>query len=115
MKKNQEILRQKFLTDIIDFFSQKGEEVLRVKSNEIALPTIDKDDNEEYVVITVKVPNGTKDEAYNGYEMAESYELHKKEMQEKKEKQRKLKTEKIERDKKFREQKKIDREKAKTN
>ena len=48
---------------------------MRVKSNEIAIPTLDEDGNDEWVVITFKVPTGSRDdgEAYDGYGMAQQY------------------------------------------
>ena len=74
-KQLNEALRQKFLELITDFFKGEGEEVLRVKSNEIAMPTLDEDGNDEWIVLTVKVPTGSRDdgEAYDGYGMATQY------------------------------------------
>jgi regulator of protease activity HflC (stomatin/prohibitin superfamily) len=74
-KQLNETLRQKFLELITNYFNGEGEEVLRVKSNEIAMPTLDEDGNDEWIVITVKVPTGSRDdgEAYDGYGMAIQY------------------------------------------
>ena len=70
-----ENLRQKYLDILIDFLSTKknengeddGEEILRVSSNVIAFPVVDENGEDEFIEITVKVPRGTKDEAYDGY------------------------------------------------
>lgn len=75
-KQLHEALRQNFMQRVIhQFVENEGEEVLRTKSNEIAIPTLDEEGNEEFVVITFKVPTGSRDdgEAYDGYAVAEQY------------------------------------------
>ena len=72
---NDEI-KVRFLEDIADHLTDVGEEVLRVGSNEIALPVVDNENNEKWLVLTFKVPTGTRQgEAYDGYEMAEDYKM----------------------------------------
>ena len=56
-KVEREILRVKFLELVSQFLYEGGEEVLRVKSNEIAIPVVGCEGNEDFVVITFKVPN----------------------------------------------------------
>lgn len=80
MAKSKKVLhegiRNKFMTAVVNWLEQEqGEEVLRVKSNEIAIPCLDEDGNDEWCVITFKVPTGSRDdgEAYDGYGMAEEY------------------------------------------
>ena len=47
-----------------------------VGSNEIALPVVDEDGNEKWLVLTFKVPTGSRDgDAYDGYSMAEDYQM----------------------------------------
>ena len=84
-KVEREMLRVGFLEEISKFLYEKGEEVLRVKSNEIAIPCVGCEDNEDFVVITFKVPTGANKglEPYDGYAEAESYELKLKEKAEK--------------------------------
>ena len=57
-KIERELLREKFLSDISEYLYEKGEEVLRVKSNEVAIPVVGCEGNEDFIVITVKVPTG---------------------------------------------------------
>ena len=109
-----EEIRQNYLEKISNFFREEDEDVLRVKSNEIAFPVVGSDGSEEFVVITVKVPNGSKDEPYDGYAMAEDYEIHQREKEEKKKKREEEKERKIARDKRMREKKKEIAEKAKS-
>ena len=113
-KQEREIIKMEYLNKVIDLF--KGEEdVLRVKSNEIAFPVVGCEDNEDFVVITVKVPTGANKglEPYDGYAMAEEYELKQKEKKEKAEKAKIAKEKKIERDKELRRKKKEIAEKGK--
>ena len=52
------------------------DEVLVVGANELAVPVVDTDGNEKWIVLTVKVPTGTRDgDAYDGYAMAEDYRM----------------------------------------
>ena len=52
------------------------DEVLVVGANELAVPVVDTDGNEKWIVLTVKVPTGSRDgDAYDGYAMAEDYQL----------------------------------------
>ena len=70
-------LREKYIEQVSRFLKDLGEEVLVTNSNEIALPCVDGEGNEEYVVITFKVPTGSRDgEGYDGHAVAEDYALH---------------------------------------
>lgn len=52
------------------------DEVLVVGANELAIPVVDSEGNEKWVVLTIKVPTGSRDgDAYDGYAMAEDYQL----------------------------------------
>ena len=74
-KQLHEGIRTKFITMFTEYLTNEGEEVLRTKSNEIAIPTLDEEGNEEFMVITFKVPTGSRDdgEAYDGYGVAQQY------------------------------------------
>ena len=72
---NEEI-KVRFLEDIGEHLAMCGEEVLRVGSNELALPVVDEEGNEKWLVLTFKVPTGSRDgDAYDGYSMAEDYQM----------------------------------------
>ena len=113
-KVEREILRNEYLQKIIDTFAV-DEEVLRVKSNEIAIPVVGCEDNEDFIVITVKVPTGANKgtEPYDGYSEAESYEMKLKEKEEKKKEKAIAKEKKIKRDEEIRKKKKEIAEKKK--
>ena len=101
-----EQLRNTYLNEIMDYF-RDHDEVLLVKSNEIAIPCVDAEDNEKWIVITVKVPTGADKgrEPYNGYDEAEDYAHKLKEKEIKAQKRKAEKEKKIAHDKKMREEK----------
>lgn len=106
-KVEREILRTEFLTKVSEFLTANGEEVLRTKSNEIAIPVVGCEDNEDFLVITFKVPTGANKgtEPYDGYSEAESYELHLKEKSEKAKANAERKAKKVARDAEIRKRK----------
>lgn len=107
-KVEREILREEYLKRIINSFLSDEEEVLRVKSNEIAIPVVGCEGNEDFIVITVKVPTGANKglEPYDGYEMAQDYEMKVAEKERKAKENEEKKKKKIEKDKAIREKKK---------
>lgn len=101
-----EKLREKFLKIVGEILKEKDEEVLRTGSNEIAVPCLDEEGNEKFVVLTIKVPTGSRDgDAYDGYAMAQEFEIKQRLKAEKAKETAEKKAKKIERDKKLREQK----------
>jgi hypothetical protein len=109
MAKTQKVLNDeikvRFLDGIAEHLSDVGEEVLRVGSNEIAIPVVDEDGNEKWLVLTFKVPTGSREgDAYDGYAMAEDYKMK----CEDKERKAKEKAEKAAKDKAKREAKKME-------
>ena len=105
-KMANEQLRNGYLNAISAYLS-KEDEVLQVKSNEIAVPVIDCNDDEKWIVITVKVPTGADKgrEPYDGYAEAEDYQHKLKEKEIKAQKKAEEKAKKIAHDKKMREEK----------
>ena len=77
-KVEREIIRKSYLEIISNFLADSGEEVLLVKSNEIAIPVVGCEGNEDYLVITFKVPTGANKgaEPYDGHEMAQDYKVN---------------------------------------
>ena len=106
-KVEREIIRKSFLEKVSKFLAESGEEVLIVKSNEIAIPCVGCEGNEDFMVITFKVPTGANKglEPYDGYALAEDY-VHNLAEKERKANERKAEKErKIERDKEIRKRK----------
>ena len=106
-KVERELLRNEYINKIMEWLSIH-DEVLRVKSNEIAIPVVGCENNEDWIVITVKVPTGANKgtEPYDGYEMAKDYEMKLEEKEEKERKKKEAKEKKMKRDKELREKKK---------
>ena len=107
-KVERELLREDYLKQIIENFLDKDEQVLRVKSNEIAIPVVGCEGNEDFIVVTVKVPTGANIglEPYDGFELAEDYEMKLKEKERKAKENAEKKAKKIAKDKEIRERKK---------
>lgn len=98
-KATNEALRAQYVELLTKLLGEGGEEVLRVKSNEIAIPCVDKDGEDNYVVITIKVPTGSRDgDPYDGYGEAQSYEMSVKQKAEKAAIEAEKKAKKIARD-----------------
>lgn len=100
-----EQLRENMLKGLIELLTDDNtDEVLRVKSNEIAIPTVDINGDEKWIVITIKVPTGADKgrEPYDGYAEAENYEHMLKEKALKAKKKAEEKAKKIAHDEKMR-------------
>ena len=75
-KQLDEEIKLRFLEGVKEHLENCGEEVLMVKSNEIALPVLDSEGEERWIVLTFKVPTGERGgDAYDGYSMAEDYQM----------------------------------------
>lgn len=99
-------LREKYVNQLIGMLNAAGEEVLRVGSNVIAIPVVDAAGEDSYIEFTIKVPTGSRDgDPYDGYGLAQEYEMKQAEKKERAEKAAKEKAAKIARDQKIREQK----------
>lgn len=102
-KQLREAIKTQFLEKVANTLAESGETVLRVGSNEIAMPVVDSEGNEDYLVLTFKVPTGSRDgEAYDGYAMAEDYTMKLAGKVEKAKKAAEEKAKKIARDEKYR-------------
>ena len=74
-KSLNDALRAQYLERVHNCLSQE-DDVLVVGANELAVPVVDADGNEKWVVCTVKVPTGSRDgDAYDGYAMAQDYAM----------------------------------------
>ena len=94
-------LKKYYLNKIRVLLEELDEDVMQVKSNELAFPVVDSEGNEKSVIIVVKVPTGANKgtEPYVPYAMKEEFEMKEKAKKEKAEKVAKTKAEKIAKDK----------------
>ena len=106
-KAERELIRKEYLEMVSKFLNHAGEEVLLVKSNEIAIPVVGCEGNEDFLVITFKVPTGANKgrEPYDGYEMAKDYVHNLAEKEAKAKAKAEAKAEKIKRDEEIRKKK----------
>lgn len=97
-KKANDALRAKYLAQLIEKFKD-DEDVLRTGTGEIAFPVVDEEGEDNWVVITVKIPTGSRDgEVYDGYSMAEDYTMKVAAKEEKAKEAAAKKAKKVERD-----------------
>ena len=103
-KQLREEVKMEFLSSIIDFFESREEEVIRIKSNEIAIPVVDREGNEDFVKIVVSIPTGSNKgtEPFDAYSLAEEYQLKLKDKELKAKENAEKKQKKIEQDAKRR-------------
>ena len=105
-KSLHESLRKSYMDKITAFLADQGEEVLVTGSNEIALPCVDSEGNDEVIVLTFKVPTGSRDgDPYDGYSIAEDFKMKSAEKAEKAKIAAEKKAKKIAQNKKMREEK----------
>lgn len=105
-------IRNDFLTAISTFISESREtDVLPVSASELAVPCLDAEGNEKWVLIKVSIPRGTRNgeggyDPYDGYSAAEDYQIEQADKAEKKTKAEEKKQAKIAADEKKRAEKK---------
>jgi len=105
-------LRNKFLAFVSDTISQEMEtDVLPVSASELAIPCLDEEGNEKFVLIKVSIPRGTRNgqggyDPYDGYYLAEQYAQELKDKADYKAQKNAEKQAKIARDEKKRAEKK---------
>lgn len=72
----RDTLRNHYIEMVSKFLAENGEEILVTGSNEIALPCVDANGEDEFLVLTFKIPTGSRDgDPYDGYAMAEDFKL----------------------------------------
>lgn len=99
-----EKVKATMLANITHFFTEQGEEVLTVGSNELAMPFVNENGDDIFVTIKVSVPTGSRDgDAYDGYALAEEYKEKVQAKLEKAKAQAEAKAKKIAKDKANRE------------
>lgn len=99
-------LRAQYLSVITDFFRSRGEEVIQTASGEIAMPCVDEQGGEKWVVIPVKIPTGDREgNPYDGYAMGQEYAMKQTEKAEKAKVAAEAKAKKMAKDAKLREKK----------
>lgn len=110
-KQINEGVRKDYMEKVRAFLAEQGEEILITASNELTMPWADAEGNEGYIVLTFKVPTGSRDgTAYDGHAEAKNYAYDLEEKAKKAEAAAKKKAAKIAKDKAAREAKKAETE-----
>ena len=75
-KATNDALRNEWVAKMIEMLKAADEDVVLAGSNEIAIPCVDAEGEDSWVTITIKVPTGSRDgDPYDGYAMAQEYEM----------------------------------------
>lgn len=75
------LLRVEYLNSIQELLSKQYEtDVLPVSANELAIPCVDAEGNEKWIVVKVSTPRGARNGEggyipYDGYALAEAYKM----------------------------------------
>ena len=73
--------REEVLANLMEYFADLGEDVMRESGNALVFPSTDDEGNELFVKIAVSIPRGDRSgEAYDGYAVANFYRLHQEEV-----------------------------------
>lgn len=108
------LLREEIIAKLKDFFTEQGEDFLRIAQGEFCFPTVDKNGEDKFIQIVVKIPKGSRDgEPFDGYGLAEDFQMKSEEKAEKAKKMAEKKKAKIAKDEELRRKKKENLEKAK--
>lgn len=76
LKVLNDAIKVRFLEMVSEYLAGEGEEILRTGSNEIAIPVLDEEQNEKWMVLTFKVPTGERGgDGYDGYSAAQDYQM----------------------------------------
>lgn len=110
-KSLHEEIKARYYEAVAAVFTSDNLEVLRTGSAEMAVPVLDANGDEEWLVVTLKVPTGSRDgDAYDGYALAQEYAQKQAEKAEKAKAAAEKKAAKIAKDKAAREAKKAQRQ-----
>lgn len=70
-------VRNSYISLVSELLTNHGDEVLVTGSQELAIPIVNSEGDEGYMVLTFKIPKGSRDgDPYDGHAEAESYALH---------------------------------------
>lgn len=98
----REMVKSQYMEMFVKMLSEQ-EDVGITGTNEFNFPVVDSEGNEDFVVVKVTIPTGSRDgEPYDGYGARNDWEIHLKEKAEKDAKSAADKAKKIERDSKAR-------------
>ena len=99
-------IRSEIMNSISKVLNEMDYEVLTTGTQELCVPIVGNDGDEGYLVLTFKVPKGSRDgDPYDGYAMAEEFRLKQIAKAEKAKESAEKKAKKIQRDEEMRRRK----------
>ena len=99
----RESVKSQYMEKLSQLLAEMGEDVGITGSNELNFPVVDSEGNEDFIVVKLVIPTGTRDgEEYDGFGARNDYALKLKEKSEKAAKAAEAKAKKIARDEKLR-------------
>ena len=99
-------IRNEIMNSISKVLTEMDYEVLTTGTQELCVPIVGTDNDEGYLVLTFKVPKGSRDgDPYDGYAMAEEFHLKQIAKAEKAKESAEKKAKKIQRDEEMRKKK----------
>ena len=99
-------IRNEIMNSISTVLTEMDYEVLTTGTQELCVPIVGTDNDEGYLVLTFKVPKGSRDgDPYDGYAMAEEFRLKQIAKAEKAKESAEKKAKKIQRDEEMRRKK----------
>lgn len=102
----REMVKSQYMEMLVKFLAEQ-EDVGITGTNEFNFPVVDSEGNEDFVVVKITIPTGSRDgEPYDGYGARNDWDIHLKEKAEKAAKDAADRAKKIERDTKARAKKK---------
>lgn len=98
----REMVKTQYVEMLVKFLAEQ-EDVGITGTNEFNFPVVDSEGNEDFIVVKVTIPTGSRDgEPYDGYGARNDWDIHLKEKAEKDAKDAADRAKKIERDTKAR-------------
>lgn len=95
----RESVKTEYMSKLVEALARMGEDVGMTASNEFNFPVVDAEGNEDFIVVKVVIPTGTRDgEEYDGFGARNDYDLKMKNKAEKAAKSAADKAKKIARD-----------------
>ena len=99
----RDAVKAQYMKQIMEMLGQQ-EDVGMTASNEFNFPVVDSEGNEDFIVVKLVIPTGTREgDPYDGYGARNDYEINQREKADKAKKAAEAKAKKIARDTKMRE------------
>lgn len=76
--------KKPYVEELQNYFKNKGEDVLEIASASLCFPITDVDGNDCFLRLDISIPRNRDGEPFDGYEVADEWEVEKKNREERK-------------------------------